>query len=272
MSSTKYSPDDANKIEQQSNQIFQYGNKIVNYTLIRSKRRKTSEIIVDKNSQIIIRVPFEKTISEIEQILNDKIKWAITKQKEYQNELRDIVKPTYENNSTLPYLGKNYDLQIRCLGNDNNNERDEKISFVDNEFIAYIFDIASQSHQHINKRTSQIEKVSRLYNDWLRSEANKLFKEKIDKYEKLIAVTPKDIVIKLLRNRWGSLTKQGNIHLNFNLIKAPEDVIDYIIVHELCHLKIKGHSYQFWDYLKQFVPDYSEKIKWLERNSTNLLT
>lgn len=72
-------------------------------------------------------------------------------------------------------------------------------------------------------------------------------------------------------NRWGSLTRKDDIHLNFHLIKAQENVIDYIIIHELCHLKIKGHSHQFWNYLKQFVPDYEKMIKYLERNSVNIL-
>jgi predicted metal-dependent hydrolase len=47
--------------------------------------------------------------------------------------------------------------------------------------------------------------------------------------------------------------------------------MDYIVIHELCHLKIKGHSYQFWDYLKQFIPDYQKKIVWLSRNSDSLM-
>ncbi len=60
--------------------------------------------------------------------------------------------------------------------------------------------------------------------------------------------------------------------MNFNLMKSPEDIIDYVVIHEVCHLKIKGHSFHFWDYLKQFVPDYQQKIKWLERNSVNILS
>jgi predicted metal-dependent hydrolase len=55
-------------------------------------------------------------------------------------------------------------------------------------------------------------------------------------------------------------------------MKAPNDIIDYIIIHELCHLKIQGHSYQFWSFLKQFVPDYQKKIDWLNRNSESLIT
>jgi predicted metal-dependent hydrolase len=57
-----------------------------------------------------------------------------------------------------------------------------------------------------------------------------------------------------------------------NLIKDPEDIIDYIIIHELSHLKIKGHSYVFWQYLKQLVPDYNQKIERLDRNTDSILT
>jgi predicted metal-dependent hydrolase len=78
--------------------------------------------------------------------------------------------------------------------------------------------------------------------------------------------------MKDLRNIWGSVTKNKTINLNVNLLKAPEDIIDYIIIHELCHLKIKGHSHLFWDYLKQFVPNYIQNIKWLNRNSNSLIT
>jgi predicted metal-dependent hydrolase len=76
--------------------------------------------------------------------------------------------------------------------------------------------------------------------------------------------------MKNLRNRWGSLTKQGVINLNLNLIKAPEDVIDYIILHELCHLKIKEHSYHYWDLLHKFMPNYQDKIEWLKVNGDSL--
>jgi predicted metal-dependent hydrolase len=276
--SKKYSSDNTtSKVEQrqQSNQIFRYGNKIVDYTLIKSKRRKTSEIIVDKNSNIILRVPFEKTISEIELILNDKIKWAISKQREYNKEIKEIVPPTFENNSTLPYLGKNYELQIVYYDNDEDYyiKQKEKIYFIDNRFIVYIYDNSDERSTTDNNiaTTNQIENVSKLFNDWLISEAHKIFLNKVNEYKKLVGVTPKNIVIKQLRNRWGSLTKKDDIHLNFHLIKAPEDIIDYIIIHELCHLKIKGHSHIFWNYLKQFVPDYEQKRKWLDGNTDNIL-
>ena len=74
-----------------------------------------------------------------------------------------------------------------------------------------------------------------------------------------------------LRNRWGSLTKNGVVNLNLNLMKAPEDVIDYVVLHELCHLKIKEHSHHYWDMLHKYMPNYNDKIEWLKANGNNLL-
>jgi len=259
--------------EQHSKQSIQYGTKEIEYSLVKSKRRKTCEVIVDKYGGIILRVPFQKTIEEIEKILNDKLKWVITKQKEYQNEIKEIITPIFENNSMLPYLGKNYELQVVYYtdhddNNEENHKQKEKIDFIDNKFIVYLF---NSSNDNDKEKVIQKEKVRELYNDWLYLEANKIFVDKVNRYSKIVDIKPKKIVIKNLKNRWGSLTKNDTLHLNLNLIKASEDIIDYIIIHELCHFKIKGHSYKFWIYLKQFVPDYERKIKWLKRNTVSLL-
>jgi hypothetical protein len=77
--------------------------------------------------------------------------------------------------------------------------------------------------------------------------------------------------VKNLRNRWGSLAKGGIINLNVNLIKAPEDVMDYIVLHELCHLIIKEHFHHYWDMVHRFMADYHDKIEWLKVNGRNLL-
>jgi hypothetical protein len=102
-------------------------------------------------------------------------------------------------------------------------------------------------------------------------EARRIFESNVKKYSKRIGVAVKGIAIKNLRNRWGSLSENGVINLNVNLIKAPEEVMDYIIVHELCHLKIKEHSHHYWDLLHKFMPNYHDKIEWLNVNGDNLL-
>ena len=66
-------------------------------------------------------------------------------------------------------------------------------------------------------------------------------------------------------------TKKGTIVLNIHLLKAPEQIIDYIILHELCHLIIEGHSHRFWSLLHKYVPDNQDKIDWLNTNSEQLI-
>ncbi|MGD9672121.1 MAG: M48 family metallopeptidase [Candidatus Nitrosocosmicus sp.] len=239
-----------------SRRYLQYGNKLVEYTIIKSKRRKTSEIIVDKD-KITIRAPLDKSLEEIEGVLRDKIRWVVRKQKELLNEKQDIIKPTYENESTLPFLGINYTLNVIV----NNDKFSNQLVFENNGFIAYLKDDIG----------NQKETIKTLYIDWLNFHANKIFNEKMNKYSNVVNVRPEKIVIKNLVNRWGSLSRGKTINLNVHLIKAPETIIDYIIVHELCHLNIRGHSHKFWSYLKQFIPDYQQKISWLKRNSHNLL-
>ena len=87
----------------------------------------------------------------------------------------------------------------------------------------------------------------------------------------MIEADPQDLQIKKLKNRWGSLTKNKKIVLNINLVKIPEKIIDYIIIHELCHLRRKGHAHDFWSLLHTYIPDYEERIDWLNINGNALL-
>ena len=75
-----------------------------------------------------------------------------------------------------------------------------------------------------------------------------------------------------LRKRWGSLAKdKRTINLNVNLLKAPDDVMDYIILHELCHVKINDHSHHYWDLVHKYIQSYQDKIDWLNINTRVLV-
>ena len=95
--------------------------------------------------------------------------------------------------------------------------------------------------------------------------ARPIFKSKVEEISSKLGIDkPKKISIKKLKNRWGSLTPSGTINLNVNLLKAPSDIIDYIILHELCHFKIKEHSHHYWDLVYKHMPNYQEKVDWLK--------
>jgi predicted metal-dependent hydrolase len=106
----------------------------------------------------------------------------------------------------------------------------------------------------------------------VKEQASIVFNKKVKKFSTLLDVHPTKVMVKNLRNRWGSMTKSGVINLNYMLMKAPLPIIDYIIVHELCHLKIKSHSHKFWLLLGRYVNDYKRKEQWLSENSLNLIS
>jgi predicted metal-dependent hydrolase len=142
-----------------------------------------------------------------------------------------ILKPTFQHGSTLPYLGRSYPLHIM-----NNQKTGEKINFVNGQFLV-----------HINGFKSSKKKIKSLYEKWLVQATMPSIERKIELYSKELEVTPQRLKLKKLRSRWGSTTVDRAIHLNTDLLKAPNEIIDYMILHELCHLRIRGHSHRYWD-------------------------
>jgi predicted metal-dependent hydrolase len=251
-----------------SEHIFQYGTKNVNYNLVRSRRVKTCEIIIDDENTVVIRSPYSKPIAEIEGLLKNKMNWISRKQIEYlRKEHRiEIIRPTFQNNSTVPYLGRNLKLNIiQSYSTDK-----DALEFKSNQLLAFIKTDNKVSAS--NYDTMFKTRVKSLYEKWLARQANDVFMQKVLEFSNMIKVNPNKIIIKNLKNRWGSATEKGTINLNINLLKAPEHVINYIIIHELCHLKIKKHSFHFWHLLSKYVPDYRQKVNWLEINSKSLIS
>ena len=114
--------------------------------------------------------------------------------------------------------------------------------------------------------------IRRLYEEWVIEMAYPILKTRVGKFsQKQSVVVPKIILKRNLKSRWASLTKKRSINFNMHLIKAPSDVIDYIVLHELCHLKIKEHSHHYWDLVYKYMPDYRDKIDWLNINGRMLV-
>jgi predicted metal-dependent hydrolase len=214
-----------------------------------------AEIIVEK-CKVIVRAPFDKPLYEIEKIIQNKAHWILKKQLEYKEKPLQIIRPTFRPASTLPFLGKNYPLKIMYK-----NGKSKKIKLVNKEFLVYARNYSNLTKKHIKE----------IYEEWLINKALPIFERKVNQYSPELKIEPIQIIIKNLKNRWGSMTKEGSVNLNVNLIKAPQDVIDYIILHELCHLKIKEHSHHYWDLVHKYMPNYQEKIDWLKVNGSALI-
>src|SRR5215216_2485864 len=113
-----------------------YGTTTIPYQIIKTGRVKTSEVIVDADTTTItVRTPLEKNKHEIQRIVLDKASWILQKQREFKKSTTQLIKPTFKENSTLPYLGKNYPLVIIKKKNPSENE---ELQFISGEFVATI--------------------------------------------------------------------------------------------------------------------------------------
>ena len=224
---------------------IRFGKSIIQYNLIKTKRTKTSQISIDKDN-VIVRVPTDKPTSEIKNVLKEKSNWIFKKQLELKNQKSSIVKPTFSKDTTVPYFGKNCILTISF------EQKKKSIKFSNSQFI-----ISLTGKRFLRKE------IQKIYEDWLMIKAEKYLEARTVKLGTKIGLKPSKIQVKGLKGRWGSALR-GTITFNSNLMKCSKDTIDYIIIHELCHLKINDHSHKYWNLVRKHYPKYEEKIRELE--------
>lgn len=116
------------------------------------------------------------------------------------------------------------------------------------------------------------EKLTREKVIALVEEALKVIPERVEYFAKVIGVTYGKITIRNQKTRWGSCSSKGNLNFNCLLMLAPPEVLDYVVVHELCHRKQMNHSKAFWLEVEKVLPDYKEVRKWLKEEGSQMIT
>lgn len=107
--------------------------------------------------------------------------------------------------------------------------------------------------------------------NWYKQQASLYLNQRVEFFAQLTGLTPTGMAIKTFKARWGSCSRQGIIDFNWQLMMIPAEVIDYVVVHELCHLKYFNHSKQFWGLVSRFLPDYNNHKIWLKHNGQGIL-
>ena len=116
------------------------------------------------------------------------------------------------------------------------------------------------------------EKLTREKVIALAEEALKVIPERVEYFAKVIGVTYGKITVRNQKTRWGSCSRKGNLNFNCLLMLAPPEVLDYVVVHELCHRKQMNHSKAFWLEVEKVLPNYKEVRKWLKEEGSQMIT
>lgn len=220
----------------------------LHYNVIRSrKRKKTISLQICNEASVIISAPYFTPVAEINRFVEEKQNWihkTIQKQKDEADQ--DKVK-NFETGEHFLYLGISYPLEI---------------VFEPFENAGVVF---RNKRFYLNARED--EDLKRYYFiSWYKKKAQKFISQRLDDFSRKLKLRYESMRITSAKNRWGSCSSDDRLAFSFRLIMAPPDVIDYVIVHELAHIREKNHSSRFWQLVEDAMPEYITHRRWLHEN------
>lgn len=227
-------------------QIFTYGNYSYEYFLIK-QLRKTISLTVQPSFKIILKCPVEYKNEKIQRFLKNKWCWLEKQIKYFKKYERKILTKEYVSGESFLYLGRQYKLVVE-------KGKEDKVKLKYGRFLL-----------STTKNTTNKKHNKKILKSWYSERIVKIFK---DEYKKVLKTFNYDFEPKLITRkmskRWGSFLSNKKIILNPKLIQASKECIDYVIAHELCHMKYKNHNAKFYKDLKNKIPNWEEVKEKLE--------
>jgi predicted metal-dependent hydrolase len=196
--------------------------------------------------RVVLPIDSEETPSEL---LRENASWVLEKKETYDRHRRDAPERRFEEGERFPYLGSEYEVRVEPvteheLGEDTIRLSETKVEQTD---------------------------IAAALREFYRNRARSFFEETVEEYAEKMEVSYKSITLRNQRTRWGSCSAKENLSFNWRLLMAPEGVAEYVVVHELAHLREKNHNKTFWRIVGEYMMDYKQKAAWLEENSTALI-
>lgn len=228
------------------------------YTIRRSQRAKKTRIIVTPE-KIEVVAPLGVSEQAIHNFVKDHKTWVEVTSKKVKLRKKNIKKITpvnYNNGALVPFRGNQVRIKLeQALSlNKIKVELDKE-----NEFIIFV---PKSNHNSDLIRLALIE--------WMKKQAYKDVEGYIKLYANKYNLYPRNVRIKTQKSRWGSCGIHNDININWLLILAPPEVLAYVVVHELCHIKERNHSARFWQLVEAHFPAYQKQRNWLKKNGGSL--
>lgn len=229
-----------------------FGQKVIKFNLAYSQR-KTLAIEIEPPDIITVISPPGVPDEVIKEKVASKGKWITQKLFELKDVgYRPIVRE-YVNGEAFMYLGRNYSLEIKL----NPNRKRAKIELGGGKIV-------------ISTNNKDPKTLAKSLKRWYRREAKEKIEKRVSYYKDKFEKKPTQVKIRDQRKRWGSCTNGGTIIFNYRAIMAPSNVLDYIVVHEMVHLKYPHHTQEFWRLVGQIVPNYEDRKEWLKKNGVRM--
>ena len=220
----------------------QFGATDISYSVKYSAKREQAGISVSPDKSVEIRVPEDTSQEKIQEIAGKKAAWIYEQIQWFDHlSLIDMTKE-YVSGETFPYLGRQYRLKVACDGT----EPGVKLNG------GFFEVIIPKGIDGIDKK----EFVRKALLEWYLSHAEDKIRPILVKNAKRLGIETPPLNIKYQLKRWGSCTKDGMININVRIAMAPMSQVEYVVVHELCHLIHREHSAEFWALVRHMLPEY----------------
>lgn len=215
--------------------------------LIRSRRRSIG-LEITEDARLIVRAPRIVPRLIIDQLLRQKQDWILKKKADILERIKKNPPRSFQQGETFWYLGKDIPLVIE---------------YDSNACLRLENDCFCLSGKELSEPEQAFEK-------WYRRAAQQYFCERVEYFATKHDFQYSKIRLSSAKKRWGSCSSSGTISLSWRLIMAPPEVIDYVIVHELAHLRHLDHSKNFWKLVESILPEYKVARQWLKKEGHGL--
>jgi predicted metal-dependent hydrolase len=219
------------------------------YQLIRSrKRKKTLTLQIRADGMVVIHSPYHTPDAEINRFFRAKETWVRKKLAERKRlDGEDFRPKSFVAGERFCYLGESYPLEIRTLPGSRS--------------------LLSLSKGVFHLSGDHKDRAREVFVRWYRRQAKEDLSARVEHWSRELGLRPRGIRITGARYRFGSCSPKNSLSFSWRLIMAPLQIIDYIVVHELAHIKEKSHSGRFWLYVERILPDYKTRKRWLKERA-----
>jgi hypothetical protein len=214
----------------------------------KTPRRKTVSIFIERDGSVRVLAPESASDETIENLVRSKEYLIFKKLARWKELNQGKVNREYVNGQSFLYLGRNYQLEII-------DNLDEPLKFSGGRF-------------YLSKR--YLEQAEQVFKEFYKDKAKEKISERMKLIEEKFHTRPASVKVLELRNRWASWTPKNGLNFHWKCAMAPVSVIDYIITHEMVHLKYPNHSPEFWDELDKKMPNFREYENWLKLNGVRM--
>ncbi len=222
--------------------------KDISYEVVRS-RRATADIVIERDGRVLVRAPQSIPDERIEDMVEAKRYWIYKNLAEWRDLNATRVLREYRNGEGFLYLGRSYRLLLVA-------DQEEPLLLKGGRFCL---------RRELVDRGA-IEAAKAAFRDYYINRGTERITQRVNYYAPKVGVGPRSINVRELGNRWASCSAKGALAFHWKCLMAPQTILDYIVVHELCHFYHFDHTSAFWNQVDKVMPCYRERKEWLKKN------